>query len=86
MKLADIAAHAVYLTIIEWGSATNRSLYLCTERGFPLAKVEDRRFHVGSFQFSAYLKTAHISHLQKEGTIDVAEMDPAISEAITEAQ
>jgi hypothetical protein len=78
-------AYAVHLDIIEWRSATNRALYLCNEKGFPLMEVE-RRFHIGSFQFSAYLKSSFISNMQKEGTLGLAEMDPRLVAVADEAQ
>jgi len=81
----DGKAFPVRLEIIEWRSATNRSLYLCNDKGFPLAQVE-RRFHIGSFQFSAYLQSEYISKLQKEGTLDLAEMSPTVGSAVDEAQ
>ena len=44
VNLTDIVeegtAYAASLDIIEWRSATNRALYLCNERGFPLAEIE----------------------------------------------
>jgi hypothetical protein len=46
----------------------------------------DRRFHIGAFQFSAYLKTSFISKLQKEGTLELAEMNQAMIAVIDEAQ
>jgi hypothetical protein len=88
-NLADIVedgkTYPVRLDIIEWKSATNRALYLCNENGFPLTEVE-RRFHIGAFQFSAYVKSAYISKLQKEGTIEVAEMNPLVVAVADEAQ
>src|SRR5208282_3883525 len=75
VNLSDVTdegkAYPVRLDIIEWRSATNRALYLCNENGLPLTEVE-RRFHVGTFQFSAYLKSEYISKLQKEGTLEFA--------------
>ncbi len=87
--LTDIAEEAgtygARLEIIEWRSMTNRALYLCNENGFPLVQL-DRRFHVGAFQFSAYLKSSFISKLQKEGTVELAEMNPSLPKVIDEAQ
>ena len=89
VNLSDIVdegkAYPVRLDIIEWRSATNRALYLCNEKGFPLTKVE-RRFHIGSFQFSAYVKSAYISKLQKEGTLELTEMNPLMVAVADEAQ
>jgi len=78
--------HPVILEIVEWRKATHRSLYLCNEKGFPLMQVEDRRFHTGTFQFSAYLKSEYVSKLQREGTLELAEMNPRVVAAIDEAQ
>ncbi len=81
----DVKAYPVRLEIIEWRSATNRTLYLCNEKGFPLTRVE-RRFHIGAFQFSAYVKSEYIAKLQKEGTLEVAEMNPQMVAVADEAQ
>jgi len=78
-------SYPVRLEIIEWRSATNRALYLCNEKGFPLSEVE-RRFHLSSFQFSAYLKSPYVSKLQKEGTLELAEMNPLMVAVVDEAQ
>ncbi len=89
VNLSDLVdegkAYPVHLDIIEWRSATNRALYLCNDKGFPLMEVE-RRFHIGSFQFSAYLKSSFISNLQKKGTLGLAEMDPRVVAVTDEAQ
>lgn len=81
----DGATYPAQLEIIEWRSTTSRALYLCNNNGFPLIQV-DRRFHIGSFQFSAYLKSSFISKLQLEGTLEIAELDPSIERVIDEAQ
>lgn len=81
----DEKAYPVRLDIIEWKSATNRALYLCNAKGFPLTEVE-RRFHIGAFQFSAYVKSEYISKLQREGTLEVAEMNPLVVTIADEAQ
>ena len=89
VNLTDIAeegiAYPTRLEIIEWHSATNRTLYLCNNKGLPLIQV-DRRFHIGSFQFSGYLKSEYVSKLQLDGTLELAEMNPSIANAIDEAQ
>jgi len=89
VSLADIIDESknyeARLEIIEWRSATQRALYLCTEKGFPLLEVE-RRFHVGSFQFSAYLRSPYVTKMQSEGALELAEMNPAVVPAIDEAQ
>lgn len=81
----DGTHHRSELEIVEWRSSTHRALYLCNEQGFPLTRVPSR-FHVGEFQFSAYLKSSYIAALHAEGTLDLGEMDPALSGAIQQAQ
>lgn len=89
VNLSDVTngveVYPVRLDIIEWRSTTNRALYLCTDRGFPLTQVE-RRFHVGAFQFSAYLKSEYFSKLQTDGMLELTEMNPAIVSMCDEAQ
>lgn len=89
LNLPDIVedgkSYPARLDIIEWKSTTNRALYLCNERGFPLLEI-DRRFHLGSFQFSAYVKSPYVSKLQGEGTLELAEMNPLVVEIVDQAQ
>ena len=77
--------YPVMLDIVEWRDTTNRSLYLCNGNGLPLLKLE-RRFHIGSFQFSGYLKSTYVSSLQSHGKLEMAEMDPLVVRAADAAQ
>src|SRR5690606_24176059 len=43
-------SHGAALEVIEWRNQTRRTLYLCSESGFPLSQV-DTRFHIGNFHF-----------------------------------
>jgi hypothetical protein len=73
------------LDIIEWRTETKRTLYLCSENGFPLDQVETR-FHVPRFSFSAYLKSSHIDSLHNEQRLALAEMDPALNTSVEAAR
>lgn len=73
------------LELIEWKRPTKRALYLCNEQGFPLSQVETR-FHIGDFNFSAYLKSAYIGELYQENRLDLAEMMPALLHCIEDAR
>lgn len=88
-NLADIVIgkkiHAVRLELVEWKGIYHRALFLCNEKRFPLVQVT-RRFHVGDYQFSAYLQTTYMNLLQKDGTVDLAEMQAPIATALDEAQ
>lgn len=88
-SLTDIVVggkvHPVRLELVEWKGIHHRALFLCNEKRFPLAQVT-RRFHVGEYQFSAYLQTIYMNVAQVEGTVDLAEMQPPIVSALDEAQ
>ncbi len=77
--------HPASLEVIEWRRQTKRALYLCNEQGFPLSQVE-ARFHVGDFQFSAYLKSPFISALHQDNRLELADMVPALVKAVEEAR
>ena len=81
----DETRHDALLQIIEWRRPTKRTLYLCTEDGFPVDLV-DTRFHVGSFAFSAYLKSTYISELHNDGQLGLSEMDERLRTAVEEAR
>jgi hypothetical protein len=74
-------SHAASLQIIEWKSATKRTLYLCSADGFPLDTAETR-FHVPGFAFSAYLRSDYIGRLQEKGLLGLAELDAQLAEAV----
>jgi len=77
--------HEAELHLIEWRADTKRTLYLCSEAGFPLDQVE-ARFHVPGFSFSAYLKSPYISSLHNDGRLGIAEMVPALRSAVESAR
>ena len=77
--------HSVSLEVIEWRRQTKRALYLCDEQGFPLSQVETR-FHVGDFQFSAYLKSSLVRQLYQDNRLELAEMVPELLTTIEEAR
>ena len=81
----DGETHPITLEIIEWRAASKRALYLCNEQGFPLSQVP-ARFHVGDFQFSAYLKSSYVSQLHEQTILELAEMHPVMAASIEEAQ
>lgn len=88
-NLSDIEVseknYPVRLEIVEWNGVSNRSLFLCNDKRFPLIQV-DRRFQVGNFQFSAYLQSSYLNKAQTDGTVELAEMQTPLVKAIDEAQ
>jgi len=81
VKDADGTEYPAELHLIEWRADTKRTLYLCSENGFPLDQVETR-FHVPGFSFSAYLKSPYIAALHNDGRLGLAEMVPELRAAI----
>lgn len=81
IKDADGTEYPAELHLIEWRADTKRTLYLCSENGFPLDQVETR-FHVPGFSFSAYLKSPYIAALHNDGRLGLAEMVPELRGAI----
>ena len=77
----DGTKHRTDLSLIEWKSHSMRTLYLCSESGFPLDRVETR-FHVPEFAFSAYLKSSYISVLHNDGRLALADMVPELRQSI----
>lgn len=82
---ADGKHYSARLELVEWKGISQRALFLCNEKRFPLVQV-GRRFHVGEYQFSAYLQSAYLSAVQQEGTVDLAEMQTPIINALDDAQ
>ncbi|ACT47137.1 ATP-binding protein [Methylotenera mobilis] len=74
--------YPIELEIIEWKNATDRAVYLCNEAGLPLLQ-SDLRVQVPGLNYSAYLKSAYISKLSRDGTLGLAEMNPTLIEVMT---
>jgi hypothetical protein len=85
IKDADGTEYPAELHLIEWRADTKRTLYLCSENGFPLDQVVTR-FHVPGFSFSAYLKSPYIAALHNDGRLGVAEMVPELRQAVDVAR
>ncbi|WKB50902.1 ATP-binding protein [Eleftheria terrae] len=88
-NLSDIVSegknYPVRLELIEWNGISQRALFLCNDKKFPLVHV-GRRFHVGNFQFTAYLQSPYMNKTQKDGVADLAEMQEPVILALDEAQ
>ncbi len=81
----DFGSHQASVDIVEWRTQTKRSLYLCSEDGFPL-ETADIRFQAAGYSFSAYLKSSYIDLLQSEGRLGLAEMDGPLESAVEAAR
>jgi Histidine kinase-, DNA gyrase B-, and HSP90-like ATPase len=89
MNLLDIQRdgkqYPARLEIVEWKRKSERVLYLCDDRGFPMLNF-DTRWHVGERFFSAYLRSALIRDMSDRNEIGLAEMDPSLAATVEEAR
>jgi len=69
------------LTIVEWNLPGKRGLVLCDANGFALHPVK-RRLLFRGFSYTAYLKSAHFSALEREGLLQLAEMTPDVVQVL----
>lgn len=77
--------HKVELQIIEWKNQTERTLYLCSEDGFPQHQIE-LSSNIGDYNFSAYIRSSYISTLVDTAQLGLAEMDKKMRNTISQAK
>ncbi len=77
--------YSVELEVIEWKTPTERILYFCSANGFPLHRTSPG-VHAPEFNFSAYLRSEYVSKLHDQGILDLAEMDPKLSQSLESAK
>jgi len=80
----DEKSYTVSLEVIVWDDLSQRTLFLCNNKGFPLHRL-DKRFHVDHYQFSAYIKSEFINYLHDNNILDVSEMNPMLNNVIDQA-
>ncbi len=62
-----------HLTVIEWKTQVERSLYLCNAEGFPLERTVPR-IQAPHFQFTAYIKSDFLQELDDENALAMVDM------------
>ncbi len=73
------------LTIIEWDIPGKRGLFFCDENGFMLHPALPR-LHFRGFSYSAYLKSAHLPVLDREGLLETGELSDDIRQLLDAAR
>lgn len=73
------------LEIIEWNTTAKNQIQLCNHAGFPLLPLEKKVRGSAEFSFTAYLKSEHISELNRVGTLGLGEMEKSLQGPIDEA-
>ena len=61
------------LEVVEWNISGKRGVYLCDEHGFTRHNALPR-LHFRGFSYSAYLKSSHITVLDREGLLQAGEL------------
>ncbi len=61
------------LEVVEWNLPGKRGVYLCDEHGFTRHNALPR-LHFRGFSYSAYLKSSHITVLDREGLLQAGEL------------
>lgn len=73
------------LQIIEWKISTKNQIQLCNKAGFPLLPLDKKIKGSGSVSFTAYLKSDHITELNRQGTLGLGELETSLKAPIEEA-
>jgi len=76
---------AAELEVVEWKTTTDRMLYLCSAAGFPLHRISPG-IQAPGFEFCSYLRSTYVTTLHELGTLDLAEMDPRLSQSVEDAK
>jgi len=73
------------LTVIEWKTLTDRSLFLCDSAGFALAEIPPG-IQAPGFNFTAYLKSEHIRDLDNEDALLLEDLHPDVKTCLEYAK
>lgn len=73
------------LTVIEWDIPGKRGVFFCDENGFMLQTALPR-LHFRGFSYSAYLKSAHLSVLDREGLLQAGELSDDVRQLLDAAR
>jgi len=73
------------LTVVEWNLPGKRGVYLCDEDGF-MRQAALPRLHFRGFSYTAYLKSAHVAALDKEGLLSAGELSADVRQLLQAAR
>lgn len=73
------------LELIEWKSSESNEFYLCNENGFPLIPIDKRVRGSNGVNYSAYLKSEHLSELNKAGLLGLGDLEDSLRLAVDQA-
>ncbi len=73
------------LTIVEWNIPGKRGVYFCDAAGFMLHNALPR-LHFRGFSYTAYLKSAHLATLDREGMLQAGELSADVRQILDAAR
>lgn len=76
---------AIDLEVVEWNLPGKRGVYLCDEHGFMRHNALPR-LHFRGFSYTAYVKSSHITVLDREGLLQAGELSPDVRQILEAAR
>lgn len=73
------------LEVVEWNLPGKRGVYLCDEHGFTRHNALPR-LHFRGFSYSAYLKSSHVTVLDREGLLQAGELCADVRQLLDQAR
>ncbi|WP_417659600.1 ATP-binding protein [Pseudidiomarina sp.] len=73
------------LEIIEWNTTAKNQIQLCNHAGFPLLPLDKKIKGSAEFSFTAYLKSEHISELNRVGALGLGDLERSLRAPIDDA-
>ncbi|MCR9981932.1 ATP-binding protein [Vibrio alginolyticus] len=73
------------LQIIEWKNSKKKQVQLCNQAGFPLLPIDKKIRGGAEFSFTAYLKSEHITELNRQGRLGLGDLEPSLKAPVEEA-
>ena len=73
------------LTVIEWRTPTERTLYLCDKDGFALGEIPPG-IQAKGYNFTAYLKSDYLRELDDDNALSLAELHPGLKALLDAAK
>ncbi|MBX3178022.1 MAG: ATP-binding protein [Candidatus Hydrogenedentes bacterium] len=73
------------LEVVEWNLPGKRGVYLCDEHGFMRHNALPR-LHFRGFSYSAYIKSSHVTVLDREGLLQAGDLAPDVRQLLDAAR
>ncbi|WDH54166.1 ATP-binding protein [Pseudomonas chlororaphis] len=73
------------LELIEWKNSESNEFFLCNENGFPLIPIDKRIRGSSGINYSAYLKSEHLTQLNKSGLLGLGDLEETLRIAVDQA-